>query len=183
MPTSSPVRTRQTRRPQRPVQARSHRFPRRESVVAVARSIMLVVAAVSVIGTSNYFAYLIGRKQATYEELRRHVDRVVGLMDQKQIDEALAPIIAKPRQDRLEQNTSGLTDLTTSTVNGKTTAVAPETTPNAATNHRDLRGTIHQRNSRRQRAPKAVATESFAEQPGQLTTAVTATPDAGVAGQ
>jgi hypothetical protein len=68
MSTSSPVRTRQPRRPSRPSQAGSDRPPRDASVVA--RSILLVVAAGSVIATSNYFAYMIGRKQVTYEELR-----------------------------------------------------------------------------------------------------------------
>src|SRR5262245_1724840 len=118
MSTSSPVRTRQRNRPSPPPQAESNRFPRRESVAAVVRLILLTVAAESVIGTSNYFAYMIGRKQATYEELRRQVDRVVQLMDQKQVEEEPAPIASKQRQDRLEQNTSGLT---TSTINGKTT--------------------------------------------------------------
>ena len=46
-------------------------------------------------------------------------------MDQKQVEEESAPTL-KPQQDRLEQNVSGLTDLTTSTINGKTTVVAPE---------------------------------------------------------
>jgi hypothetical protein len=104
--------------------------PRRESVATVVRSILLVVAAVSVIGTSNYFAYLIGRKQATYEELRRQVDRVVQLMDQKQVEDEAAPANVKQRQDRLEQkNASGLIDLTTSTINGKTTVVTPDPAP------------------------------------------------------
>jgi hypothetical protein len=81
---------------------------------------------VSVIATSNYFSYLIGRKQVTYEELRRQVDRVVQLIEEKRGEEDLAPTTGKQRQERLEQNTSGLTDLTTSTVNGRTTVVAPE---------------------------------------------------------
>src|SRR5262245_8148787 len=95
MSTSSPARTRQRSRSSRPTGAESSRFPRRESVADVVRSVLLVVAAVSVIGTSNYFAYLIGRKQATYEELRRQVDRVVELMDQKQVEEDPAPTALK----------------------------------------------------------------------------------------
>jgi len=206
MSTSSPVRIRQPRRPSRLLQAGSNRFPRAESVVTVVRSILLLVAAVSVIGTSNYLAYLIGRKQASYEEFRRQVDRVVQLMDQKQVEEESAPTL-KQQQDRLEQNASGLTDLTTSTINGKTIVVAPdrampaaptddtaatrpdnearaqapESSPNAVT-----KGAAQQRGPRRpkvsppRRDPAAAA---FAEQPGQSTTAPSATPDAGLAGQ
>jgi hypothetical protein len=84
-----------------------------------------VVAAVSVIATSNYFAYMIGRKQATYEEFRKQVERVVQLIDDRQNDEEVAPQL-KQRRERLAPSASGLTDLTTSTINGKTTAVAPE---------------------------------------------------------
>jgi hypothetical protein len=47
-------------------------------------------------------------------------------MDQKRIEKGLASTAVKQRQDRLEQNAPGLTGLTTSTINGKTTAVAPE---------------------------------------------------------
>ena len=129
MSTSSPVRTRQSRRPSRPHQAGSNRSPRGETVAFVVRSILLIVAAVSVIATSNYLAYLIGRKQVTYEELRRQVDRVVQLVDQKRVEEELALTTLKQQQDRLEQNGSGLTDLTTSTINGKTIVVAPEPAP------------------------------------------------------
>lgn len=217
MSTSSPVRTRQPRRPSRPPQAGSNRSPRGESVVIVVRSILLVVAAVSVIATSNYFAYLIGRKQVTYEKLRRQVDQIVQLMDQKRVEEEFALTTLKQRQERLEQNASGLTGLTTSTINGKTiavrepapvgrpipaaliddTAVAPpdrevrlqppEPSLNAKTKHRDMHGVAQQRASRRQKvpptsvAPKRGPTE--AEQSGQLTTAIPATPDAGLAGQ
>jgi hypothetical protein len=127
MSTSSPVRNRQPRRPSRQPQAGSERPPRDATVVA--RSILLVVAAVSVLATSNYFAYLIGRKQVTYETLRRQVDLVVQFMDQKRAEDGLAPATVKQRQDRLEQNAPALTGLTTSTINGKTTAVAPETAP------------------------------------------------------
>jgi len=84
MSTSSPVRNRQSRRPSRPPQAGSEQSPRDATVVA--RSILMVVAAVSVLATSNYFAYLIGRKQVTYEELRRQVDLVVQFMDQKRVE-------------------------------------------------------------------------------------------------
>jgi hypothetical protein len=145
---------------------------------------------VSVIGTSNYFAYMIGRKQATYEELSKQVDRVVQL-------------IPKQQQGRLEQNAPGLVDLTTSTINGKTTAVAPESvpaekpisaalidappeppreaSPKAATKHRAVRGVANQR-PRPQKVPRAAPTEALAQQPVQSTTA-TPVPDAGVANQ
>ncbi len=209
MSTSSPVRTRQPRRPSRPPQAGSNRFPRGESVVTAVRSVLLVVAAVSVIGTSNYFAYMIGRKQATYEELRRQVDRVVQLMDKKQVDDEPASAALKQRQDRLEQNQPNLSELTTSTINGKTTAVAPkpapverpaapidaapvappdrevrlqpsEAPPSAVVKHPDVRKTAHQRGLRRPKVPSRGATEAHAEQPSQSTAAA---PDAGVAGQ
>jgi hypothetical protein len=190
-----------TRKPHSPTQARGDAVPRAESAVTVIRLILLVVAAVSVIGTSNYFAYMIGRKQATYEELRRQVDRVVHLMDQKQVEEQFAPITPKQQQDRVGPDSSGLIDMTTSTVNGKTTLVAPEsappekpvsaalidaapiatreTPPNAVAKHRDV---AKHRASRGQKVPKAAPTEAFAQQPGQSTTAVPA-PDAGAAGQ
>lgn len=85
----------------------------------------MVVAAVSVLATSNYFAYLIGRKQVTYEELRRQVDLVVQFLDQKRAEKGLESTAVKQRQDRLQQNAPALTGLTTSTINGNTTAVAP----------------------------------------------------------
>jgi hypothetical protein len=181
MSTSSPVRTRQPRRPSLPSQVGSNRSPRGEAVVIVVRSILLVVAAVSVIASSNYFAYLIGRKQVTYEELRKQVDRVVQLMDQKRAEEELALTTLKQRQERLEQNSSGLTGLTTSTINGKTivtpepapterpTAAAliddtvvvppdhevrlqpPESSLNVTTKQRDMHGVAHQRGPRRQK--------------------------------
>ena len=201
MSTSSPVRTRQ---PRRPTRAASHRLPRGESAVTVVRSILLAVAAVSVIGTSNYFAYMIGRKQATYEELSKQVDRVVHLMNQNQAEEQLAPATVKQQQGRLEQNAPGLVDLTTSTINGKTKAVAPEAapaeqpvsaalidaapepprevSPRAATKHRATRGIANQRVARPPKAPKTSSTDAFAQQPGQSTTAAPA-PDAGVANQ
>lgn len=182
MSPSSAVRTRQPRRPSRPPQAGSNRSPRGEAVVFVVRSILLVVAAMSVIATSNYLAYLIGRKQVAYEEFRKQVDRVVQLMDQKRVEEGLALTTLKPRQEKLEQNASALTGLTTSTINGKTiavpepapagrtitgslideTAVAPpdrevrlqppEPPLNAATKHREMHGVAHQRAPRRQKA-------------------------------
>jgi hypothetical protein len=186
-----------------------------ETVVGVFRSILLAVAALSVIGTSNYFAYLIGRNQATYEELRRHVDRIVKSVDQKRAEEETSLNTLKQRQDRLEQNTSGLTDLTTSTINGKTTVLAPEpasaekpmpapppvdratvvlpdqearvppeTSTNAATRHRVVRGAAYQRNLRRPRIEKRAPTEALAQQPAPSITATpAATPDAGAAGQ
>src|SRR5262245_21991423 len=98
MSTSSTVRT---RKPRRPSPVGSDGRPRGESVVTAVRSILLAVAAVSVIGTSNYFAYLIGRNKATYEELNRQVDRVVQLM---RVEEQPAPTTVKPQQGRLEQN-------------------------------------------------------------------------------
>lgn len=217
MSTSSPVRTRQPRRPSRPPQAGSDRSARGETAVTVGRSILLVVAAVSVIGTSNYFAYLIGRKQVTYEELRRQVDLVVQLVNQKRVENERASTALKQRQDRLEQNASDLTGLTTSTINGKTTAVAPEpapsarpipaapidaapvaqpdrevslqppeSSPNAMTKHGEMNGVAQQHGSRRQKvsAPRrGPAAAAFAEQPGQLTSAPSATPDVGLAGQ
>src|SRR5262245_26517836 len=106
MSTSSPVRT---RKPRRPAPAPSDGRSRAESIITAVRSILLAVAAVSVIGTSNYFAYLIGRKQATYEELTKQVDRVVQLM---QVEEQSAPATPKQQQGRLEQNAPGLIDLT-----------------------------------------------------------------------
>jgi hypothetical protein len=160
---------------------------------------------VSVIGTSNYFAYMIGRKQATYEELSKQVDRVVQLMNQNQAEEQLAPAPAKQQQGRVDQNAPGLIDLTTSTINGKTKVVTPEAapvekpvsaalidaapeppieaSPKAATRHRATRGVANQRGSR---PPKAAAkgnsTDAFAQQPGQSTTPAPA-PDAGAANQ
>jgi hypothetical protein len=205
MSTSSPVRTRQASRPPQP---ESKRSPRVESAVFVVRSILLVVAAVSVIATSNYFAYLIGRKQATYEELRKQVDRVVQLMDQRQVEEEVAATAVKQRQDRLEQNASGLTGLTTSTINGKTTVVAPEppaerptpaalidaatlapphpemrlqpseASPDAKTKNGDVRG-VAQRGPRRHKVPRR-PTEALADQSGQTTET---TRDFGAAGQ
>ena len=204
MSTSSPVRNRQSRRPSRPPQERSERSPRDATVVA--RSILMVVAAVSVLATSNYFAYLIGRKQVTYEELRRQVDLVVQFMDQKRVE----PTTLKQRQDRLQQNAPGLTGLTTSTINGKTTVVAPErarvestkpaapidaatvalrlqspeTSPNATTKQHDVPGVAHQRGSRRPKASRRAPTEAAEQAPGQFTTSIPATArDASVAGQ
>ena len=126
MSTSSPVPARQPGHPSHP--------PRGGTAVIVVRSILLVVAAVAVMATSNYFAYLIGRKQVTYEELRRQVDRIVQLMDQKRVEEELAVSKLKQRHDRFEQNASGLTDLTTSTINGK--SIAREPPPARKTNSR-----------------------------------------------
>ncbi len=202
MSPSSRIRTRQPRPPSHPPQAGSNRSPRGEAIVFVVRSILLIVAAVSVIAASNYLAYMIGRKQVTYEELRRQVDRFVQLVDQERVEEEL---VLKQRQERFEQNGSALTDLTTSTINGKTTvatepapagrpkaasliddtAVAPparevrlqppELPLNAATKQREMHGVAHQRIPRR-RGP------AVAEQSRQFTTA-TPTPDTGLAGQ
>lgn len=120
MSPSSPGRTRQSRRPLHPLQA--ERDPSRRGDVVV-RSILLAVAAISVIATSNYLAYLVGRKQVSYEELRRQVDRIVKVVDRKRAEEELAVTTLKQQQDRLEQNASVLTGLTTSTFKGKTVAV------------------------------------------------------------
>lgn len=194
MSTSSPVRNRQPRRPSRPPQAVSER-PRRDASV-IARSILLVVAAVSVIATSNYFAYLIGRKQVTYETLRRQVDLVVQFMDQKRSEEGLAP--AKQRQDRLEQNAPALTGLTTSTINGKTTVVAPERAMPAAPieDNNEARAqapesslnavtksVARQRGPRRQKvSPTAAAPKGGPPEPA-IAEQAAAAPDASVAGQ
>ena len=187
MSTSSPVRTRQPRRPPLPSQAGSNPPPRVEAAVIVVRSILLVVAAILVIATSNYFAYLIGRKQVTYEELRRQVDRIVDLMEQKRAEGELAVTTLKQRQERLEQNASGLIGLTTSTINGKTIATPepapdrrplatvliddkavapdlavhlqpPESPLNATTKQRDTHGVAYKRGSRRHKvSPTAAA--------------------------
>ena len=201
MSTSSPVRNRQPRGPSRPSEGRSERS--RRDATAVARSILLVVAAVSVIGTSNYFAYMIGRKQVTAEELRRQIDLMVELIDRKRVEDDRAPTTVKQRPERLEQNAPGLTGLTTSTINGKTTVVVPEPAPMAAAliddtsvarpdsevrsqapesslnttaKHRDMQGVSHQR--RRKVSPSA--------RPGPTepaTTEQSVTRDASVAGQ
>lgn len=195
MSTSSPVRNRQPRRPSRPPQAVSERSPRDATVVA--RSILLVVAAVSVIATSNYFAYLIGRKQVTYETLRRQVDLVVQFMDQKRSEEGLAPATVKQRQDRLEQqNAPALTGLTTSTINGKTIVVAPERAMAPIDDNNEARaqapesslnavtkGVAHQRGPRRQKvSPTSAAPKRGPAEPA-IAEQAAATPDAGVGGQ
>jgi hypothetical protein len=213
MSPSSPVRTRQSRRSSHPPRAGSNRSPRGESIAFVIRSIPLIVAALSIIATSNYLAYLIGRKQVTYEELRSQVDRVVQLVGQKRFEEELALTTPKQQQDKLEQNGSAFTDLTTSTINGKT-MVAPEPAPagrpiaasltddtanalsdrevplNAATKHREMHGVVHQHTARRQKASptsagprRGPADPAGAEQSRQFTTATPATPDASLAGQ
>jgi hypothetical protein len=174
----------------------SERSPRDASVIA--RSILLVVAAVSVIATSNYFAYLIGRKQVTYETLRRQVDLVVQFMDQKRSEEGLASATVKQRQDRLEQNAPALTGLTTSTINGKTTVVAPERAMPAAPidDNNEARaqapdsslnavtkGVAHQRGPRRPKvSPTSAAPKRGPAEPAIAEQAAVA-PDAGLAGQ
>ena len=208
MSPSPRVRTRQLHRPPRPLQPRSNRLPRSDSVVIAVRSILLGVAAVSVIATSNYFAYLIGRKQVTYEELRRQVDRVVQLMDKKAVEDESAPTALKQRQERFGQDAPGLTGLTTSTINGKTTVVAPEGVPaekptpaalidatpvtppdhevrlqppqsqNAMAKYRDTHGMAQQRSPRRQKAPKRGPAEPAAAEQSGQ-----ATRDVGLAGQ
>lgn len=178
----SPSSPRQPRRSSHQSQARSIRSPRGEAIFFAVRSIPLIVAAVSVIAASDYLAYSIGRKQVTYEELRRQVDRIVQLVDQKRVEEELALTTPKQQQGKFEQNGSALTDLTTSTINGKTTvapepalaarpiaasliddtAVAPPghevrlqspiSPLNAATKPREMHGAVNQRATRRQNA-------------------------------
>ena len=223
MPPSFLVRARQPRLPSYPTQVASSRSLRGEAVVSVVRSILPVVAAVSVMATSNYLAYLIGRKQVTYEELRRQVDRIVQLVDQKRVEEELAVTTLKQRQEKFEHNdVSAFASLTTSTINGKTTAVLepapggkpiaaslpddttastappsrevrlqpPEQSLNSATKHREMSGFTHQRASPRQKVspttavPRRGSTQQLiAGQSGQLISATSATPDAGLGGQ
>ena len=197
MSTSSPVRNRQPRRPSRPPEAASERSPRDASVVA--RSILLVVAAVSVIATSNYFAYLIGRKQVTYEELRRQVDLVVQF-----IEEGLASATVKQQQDRPKCAGSHRPDdehdqredngrRARARARRKSGArgagrwhARPDNEARAQAPVAECGSAAQQRGPRRpkvsppRRDPAAAA---FAEQPGQSTTAPSATPDAGLAGQ
>jgi len=220
-PPSFLIRARQPRRPLYPPQAASNQSLRGEAVVSVARSILLVVAAVSVIATSNYLAYLIGRKQVTYEELRRQVDRIVKSVDQKRVEEELAVATLKQRREKFEHNASAFAGLTTSTINGKTTAVPelapggkpivasltddttaaaappnrevhlqpPEQSLNLATKHREMSGFVHQRASQRQNSPTTAGPRRgstvplVAGQSGQLTSATSVTPDAGLGGQ
>jgi hypothetical protein len=125
MSPSSPGGTRPPYRTSRALQAQRDQSSRSETISFFLRSMPLIVAAVSVIAASNYLAYLIGRKQVSYEELRKQVDRIVELVDQKRVEEELAIAAPKQQQDKLEQNASALTDLTTSTINGKTT-LAPD---------------------------------------------------------
>ena len=186
MSSSSPARTQQTRRSSNSHQARSSRSPRSEAIAFVVRSFPLVIAAVSVIAASNYLAYMIGRKQVSYEELRRQVDRIVQLVDEKRVEEELALSAPKQQQEKLEQNRSAFTDLTTSTINGKTmvepapaarpiaasliddTAAAPPAREvrlqppvsplNATVKHRETHGVVHQRAARRQKASPTSAT-------------------------
>jgi hypothetical protein len=145
----------------------------------------LVIAAVSVIAASNYLAYMIGRKQVSYEELRRQVDRIVQLVDQRRVEEELAVTSPKQQQEKLEHSGSALTDLTTSTINGKTTVepasaakpiaaslindtaapppdremrLQPPAPPlKAAPKHREAHGAVHPRAARRQKgSPTAI---------------------------
>ena len=81
MSTSSPVWIRPTCCSSTPAASGERSVTACEFVAVVVRSILLAVAAVSVLATSNYFAYLIGTKQVTYEELRRQVDLVVQLVN------------------------------------------------------------------------------------------------------
>jgi hypothetical protein len=216
MSSSSPART-QPRRSSRPHQARRNFSPRSETIAFVLKSIPLIIAAVSVIAASNYLAYMIGRKQVSYEDLRRQVDRIVELVDQKRIEEELELATPKQQREKLEKTGSALTDLTTSTINGKTTVAAepapagrpiapsliddtavapparevrlqPPVSPlNAATQHREMHGVVHQRAARRQKASPTSAIQrrdpadpTGAERSRQLTTAG---PDASLAGQ
>ena len=219
MSPSSPARTQHTRRSSHQRQERTHLSPPSDAIIFVLRSIPLIIAAVSVIAASNYLAYMIGRKQVSYEELRRQVDRIVQLVDQKRVEEELELATPKQQQEKLEQNGSALTDLTTSTINGKTTvtpetasaarpiaasliddtAVAPPASDirlqpvasplNAATQHREVHGAVHQRAARRQKASTSTvpwrdpADPMGAGRSRQITTATPAAPDSSLAGQ
>src|SRR5262249_28865278 len=134
------------------------------------------------------------------------------LTDSKKIEEELAPTTVKQRQEKLHPNTSGLSDLTTSTIKGKTKVVAPEQAPaerptpaaltpvappnqavgspppepslNAVTKHRDRHGVGPARRPKVSRPSAAPKRGSTeTEQPGQLTTAIPDARDAGAAGQ
>ncbi len=204
MSASSPGGIRQPLRPSRARQA-SRDQPWRETIAFILRSMPLIVAAVSVIAASNYLAYLIGRKQVSYEELRRQVDRIVELVDQKRVEEELATVAPKQQQDKIEQTGSALTDLTTSTINGKTmvapdpasarkpitasltndTAAPPSirgvgTLPAAATKQRETHAVVHQRVARRQKtSPTAVVPGHDPANPA----AAAGGPDVSLAGQ
>jgi hypothetical protein len=211
MSSSSPARTQQPRRSSHPHQARKTLSPRGEAIAFVLRSIPMIVAAVSVIAASNYLAYMIGRKQVSYEELRKQVDRIVELVDQKRVEEEVALSTPKPQQEKLEQNRSAFTDLTTSTINGKT-MVAPESAsagrPIAASlmedsavasparepppvpalnaaKHREIHSAVRQRTARRQKpSPTAAAPwRDPADPTHQLTTVTPAARDNSLAGQ
>ena len=200
MSPSFPVRTRQPRRPSARAEAGSSRSPRGEAIVFVVRSILPIVAAVSVIAASDYLAYLIGRKQVTYEELRRQVDRFGQFVQQKRVEDELALTTPKQQRERFEQSGSALTDLTTSTINGKT-VVAPEPAsarkPMAASLVDDSAvappsrvvgsppPAVHPRTSRKPRgsptlARRGAAARASAEQSQGTATAI---PDTGLAGQ
>ena len=200
MSSSSPARTRQPLRPSRPVQAGSNRPPRVESIVLVVKSGLMIFAAVCVLAASNFLAYQIGRKQVTAEELRRQVQLFGRFVEQKRADDELAATVPKHQQDRFEQNRSALSDLTTSTIKGKTSAApepasagkpvapplvdAPALAPlSAATPHRAVHGVAHQRALRKQKgAPPSAgsAAAAMAQQPRDLPAAA---PDSGLAGQ
>jgi hypothetical protein len=213
MSPSSPGGTRPPFRSSRALQAQRDQSPRSETIAFVLRSMPLIVAAVSVIAASNYLAYLIGRKQVSYEELRRQVDRIVELVDQKRVDE-LATAAPKQQQDKLEQNGSALTDLTTSTINGKTTVapepvtvgksfsaavsndISPTTLPRTvvvlppappltgATKHREMHAVARPRVVRKQKASGSNPADSAsAAWARQTTTAAPAAPDVSLAGQ
>ena len=202
MSPSSPGGTRQPFRSSRARQAWRGQSSLSETFAFFLGSAPLVVAAVAVIVARNYLAYLIGRKQVSYDELRKQVDRIVELVDQKRVGEELVTAAPK-QQDKFEQNGSALTDLTTSTINGKTTvgseppsagkplaaslindtaaampargmSVLPPLPPlTAAAKHRETHPVVHQRAARRQKASPAPA----------VTTAVTAAPDVSLANQ
>ena len=171
---SPSIPLRQPRPRLRLLQAESNPLPRSEAALLIVRSIPMAIAAVAVIATSNYLSYLIGQKQVTYEELRRQVDRVVRLTDEKRVEDRFG-ISPLKHEDKLEQSSSALTGLTTSTIKGKTTVVPalapavapmptvedtafapvppdselrlqpPQSSPTSVTNHREARANSHQR--------------------------------------
>jgi hypothetical protein len=190
MSPSSPVRTRQSRRSSHPSQAGSSRSQRGETIAFVVRSIPLIVAALSIIATSNYLAYLIGRKQVTYEELRNQVDRVVQLVGQTSTINGKTTVAPEPAPAG-RPIAAALTDDTAVAPPDREVRLQPPESPlNAATKHREMHGVAHQRSARRQKASptsaaprRGPADPAGAAQSRQLTTATPATPDASLAGQ
>ena len=186
MSTSSPVRNRQPRGPSRPPKGGASGPGGMQLRSCQVHS----AGRCSRLGDRHQQLFRVhDRTQASDRgRIRRQVDLVVQLMDQKRVEEERAPTV-KQRHDRLEQNAPGLTGLTTSTINGKTTVVAPEpaprktmpaaliddtavarpdpevrsqapeSSPNATAKHRDMQGVAHQRAPRRPKVPSRDPTE------------------------